>query len=115
MALTMFVCVLVQVGSGLFASDDIYTDGPLVHYLSHAGVDLATAIHTRMYWVVLGLIVTHVAALGWYALHHDPIALSMVHGRTRVGVAPITRHQWLRAAATAIGAVALVWLADRWL
>jgi cytochrome b len=114
MALTMFVCVLVQAGSGLFASDDIYTDGPFVHYLSDAGVDLATAIHTRMYWIVLGLIVTHVGALGWYALHHDPIALSMLHGRSRVGVAPITRQHWSRATATAIGAAALVWLADRW-
>jgi hypothetical protein len=110
MALTMFGCVLVQAGSGLFASDDIYTDGPLVHYLSKAGVDLATAIHTRMYWVVLGLIVTHVGALGWYALHDDPIALSMLHGRTHVGVEPITRHHWMRAATTAIGATALVCL-----
>jgi cytochrome b len=115
MALTMFVCVLVQAGSGLFASDDIYTDGPFVHYLSDAGVDLATAVHTRMYWVVLGLIVTHLSALGWYALHNNPIALSMLHGRSHVSVEPITLHHWSRAVATAIGVAALVWLADRWL
>ncbi len=115
MALTMFVCVLVQAGSGLFASDDIFTDGPFAHYLSDAGVDLATAVHTRMYWVVLGLIVTHVSALGWYTLHDNPIALSMLHGRSRMSVAPIAQHHWLRAAATAIGIATLVWLADRWL
>ena len=115
MALAMFVCVLAQASSGLFASDDIYTDGPLSHYLSDAGVDLATAIHTRLYWLVLALIVTHLSALGWYAWHHNPIALSMLHGRSSAGVASITHHYALRAFITALGAAALLWLADRWL
>jgi cytochrome b len=115
MAFAMFFCVLVQAGSGLFASDEIFTDGPFAHYLSDAGVGVATAIHTRLYWIVLGLAVIHVSALAWYALRSDSIALSMLHGRTRAGAAPITQQLWIRATATAIGAAAIVWLADRWL
>lgn len=114
MAIVMFVCVLVQVSSGLFASDDIYTDGPFSHYLSDAGVDLATGIHTRAYWLVLGLIITHLSALGWYTLHHNPIALSMLHGRSSASGASITQHHGLRAFVTAVGAAVLLWLADRW-
>ena len=114
MALAIFTAVCVQVGSGLFASDDIFTDGPFAHYLDDAGVDLATAIHTRMYWIVLTLIVVHLSAVGWYTWRRDPIAQSMLHGRAPLRVAPITRHYSLRAAMTAVGAAALLWAADRY-
>lgn len=114
MALAIFIAACAQVGSGLFASDDILTDGPFAHYLDDAGVDLATAIHTRTYWIVLALIAVHLGALAWYTWRGDPVALAMLHGRAQVRVAPITRHYWVRAAATAVGAAALLWAADRW-
>lgn len=113
MALALFGAVLIQAGTGLFSSDDILTDGPYAHLLSDDGVDLATFIHTRTFWLVLGLVAVHLIAVGWYAARRDPIALSMVHGRQTTTLAPIARHHWTRAAATALGAAALVWLAAR--
>ena len=114
MALTMFGAVLVQALSGLFSSDDILTDGPYAHLISGRGVDVATAIHTRTFWIVLVLIAIHVVAIGWYATRRDPIALSMLHGRQRSAVHGSKRHRWLHAAATVLGAALLIWIAARW-
>jgi len=114
MALMMFVAVLVQAGSGLFASDDITTDGPYTHLLSSAGVDLATAIHTRACWLVLGLASVHVIAIAWYALRRDPIALSMWTGRTATTLPEFADHQWIRALLTALAAGGVVWLGAHW-
>ncbi len=115
MALAMFGAVLIQALSGLFSSDDIMTDGPYARLLSSDGVDVATAIHTRTFWVVLGLVTVHLIAVGWYAARRDPIALSMLHGRQTTTLAAIAQHHWARATATTLGAVAIVWLAARWI
>jgi cytochrome b len=114
MAIALWMSVFVQVCTGPFASDDIITEGPFAHYLSDSGVDVATAIHTRVWWVIVALIATHLTALGWYAWRRDPIAASMWNGRSATPLAPIESHRMLRAALTAMGAAALVWAGARW-
>lgn len=114
MAIAMWLTVLVQVCTGPFSSDDIYNDGPFAHYLSDAGVDRATAIHTRVFWVLIALIATHLTALAWYGWRRDPVVLSMWNGRSCGELQPITRHYPLRALLTAAGAAAIVWAAIRW-
>jgi cytochrome b len=114
MAIAMFLAVAVQASSGLFASDDIVTDGPFAHLLSSSGVAVATWIHVRMCWVVLGLAATHVAALAWYALKGEPVARSMFDGLTVIPQRAILRHYWIRATFTALAAAAIVWLGSRW-
>jgi cytochrome b len=114
MALAMFGVVLLQAVTGLFSSDDILTDGPYAHLLESGGVDFATAIHTRAFWIVLVLIGVHLIAVGWYAARRDPIALSMLHGRQATTLAAIAQHRWLQAAATILGAAMLIWIAARW-
>jgi cytochrome b len=113
MALVMVFAVLLQAGSGLFASDDIVTDGPYAHLVSRAGVDLATAIHTRAYWLVLGLALVHVGAVAWYAARRDPIALSMLNGRTAAPIPALHDQPWMRALLTAFAAAAIVWFGAR--
>jgi cytochrome b len=114
MAIGMFLAMTVQACSGLFASDDIVTEGPFAHLLSSSGVAIATWIHVRMFWVVIGLAATHVAALAWYAWHGEPIARSMVSGLTVIPQRAILRHYWIRAIFTALAAAAIVWLGSRW-
>jgi cytochrome b len=115
MAIAMWSVVLVQVASGPFSSDDIFTDGPFAHYLSDSGVDIATTIHTRVYWAIIALIATHLLALAWYGLRRDAVASSMWTGRSVSGVQPIPGHLPLRAIMTAVVAAALVWAGARWL
>jgi cytochrome b len=115
LALAMWCVVAVQAGVGLFSSDDIFTDGPFAHYLDAAGVDTATAIHTRLFWVLIALIVMHLGALGWYTVKRDPLTLSMLNGRAQDSLPPLASHLAARAFATALGVAALIGAAAYWL
>lgn len=114
MAVAMFFTIAVQACSGLFTSDDIVTDGPYAHLLSSTGVGVATWIHVRVFWVVIGLAAIHVAALAWYAWRGEPIARSMINGLTVIPQRAILRHYWIRAIFTALAAAAIVWFGSRW-
>lgn len=57
-----------QVGSGLFANDDIAFDGPLYPLVSKATSDWLTSWHRTTMWVVIGLVSLHVLAILFYRL-----------------------------------------------
>jgi cytochrome b len=104
----LVLLVALQAGSGLFTTDDIFTDGPLVRHASRDTVALMSFIHHRAFWAVLGLIGVHLLAHVIYALRRDPTPLSMFTGRKPVAVPP-TRHLMWRGVLTAAAAAAAVW------
>jgi cytochrome b len=110
MAVALIAFVTIQAVSGLFASDDIVTDGPYARRVGAAGIDVANAFHTRVYVVIWALAAVHVAAVAWYRWRRDPIASSM--GAATAGAAP--RQRWLRAMLTLGAASAVVWIVARW-
>lgn len=110
MALALPLMVVVQAGAGLFTSDFIFTDGPLVRHVSAATVDLLSAVHHRAYWLVLGLIGLHLSAHAYYGARRDPLVLSMLTGRKRVPLPPARDRLglalvWLVVVAVASGLV----------
>jgi cytochrome b len=115
LALAVWWIVAAQAATGLFASDDIFTDGPFAHYLDAAGVDAATAVHTRLFWLVIALIAAHVGALAWYTFKRDPLTLAMLNGRAHDALPPVTSHYAARALVTALGVAALIGAAAYWL
>jgi cytochrome b len=64
--LAMLIVIGTQAGLGLFSSDDIAFDGPLARHVSDAVVDFATRWHLRLQWVVIGLVILHLAAIFWH-------------------------------------------------
>jgi cytochrome b len=109
LALGLWLLAAIQAGTGLFASDDIFTEGPFADRISDDGVDRATAVHVRVYWLVLAAIAGHVVAIAWYGVvRRDRLALAMFTGR-KAGPAVETRSRWLAAAATLAGAAAIVY------
>jgi cytochrome b len=59
----------VQVGTGLFADDEIANTGPLIRFVSGATSSALTSWHkTWGQWLVITLIVLHVAAIVFYLL-----------------------------------------------
>jgi len=68
MIAAMLVCLLVQAGSGLFASDDIFTEGPLMSWVSGPTSEWLTTIHKWNFELLLLLAGLHVAAVLFYAL-----------------------------------------------
>jgi cytochrome b len=59
--------LFAQVGSGLFADDEIATTGPLVRFVSGAASLQLTSYHKTVgQWVLLALVLLHVAAIAAY-------------------------------------------------
>jgi cytochrome b len=102
--LAFLVALLVQAGTGLFTSDSIDTDGPLVHLASDAQVSLASWIHVRMQWAIYALIVLHVAAIAAYRVFKgERLVGPMLTGWKRGLAAPSANDTWpLRLAGGAL-------------
>jgi cytochrome b len=66
MIVALLLCLLVQAGTGLFANDDIMTEGPLYDWVSKQTSDLLSRIHEINFYVLLVLVVLHVAAALYY-------------------------------------------------
>lgn len=71
-ALSVFALLVIlgaQVGSGLFADDEIANTGPLIKFVSGATSSTLTAWHkTFGQWTILALVALHVAAIAMYRL-----------------------------------------------
>ncbi len=66
--LAMLISLLVQTATGLFANDDIITEGPLYPWVSKATSDWLTHIHKLNQQVILFLVSVHVMAVLFYLI-----------------------------------------------
>lgn len=57
-----------QATTGLFATDDIMTQGPLFAHVSESTASLLTSWHKFNEWIIIGLIALHLLAVAWYAI-----------------------------------------------
>lgn len=83
-ALSVFALLAVlalQVGTGLFADDEIATTGPLISYVSGTTSLAFTKWHKGWgQWLIIGLVALHVAAIAVYALRRRNLVGPMVAG-----------------------------------
>lgn len=119
----MLLVLLVQVGSGLFADDEIAFMGPLAGWVSGDWVSEATAYHKNVgKFIVLSLVVLHLAAIAYYKLvKKQSLVQPMVVGDKVVSIpVPESRDDlrsrllalaiWLLCSASVYG---LLWFAER--
>jgi cytochrome b len=66
--LAMLISLLVQAGTGLFANDDILTEGPLYALVSKQTSDWLTGVHHLNQKVLLVLVLIHIAAVLFYLI-----------------------------------------------
>ena len=64
--IAMLLALLVQAGTGLFANDDIITEGPLFDWVSKATSDWLTKIHRLNQIAIIWLVCVHVLAILFY-------------------------------------------------
>ena len=108
--IALLASACLQAVSGLFASDDIDTDGPFAAHVSDSTVKLMTRVHHWNENVLLTLVCLHVAAvLLYWLLKHDNLIVPMFSGRKRVAQAHDVRFvsTWLAFALFAVCAVAV--------
>lgn len=66
MVTLLLTLVLIQVGTGLFATDDILVSGPMADRVSGHFSRLLTGLHKLNVNILIGAVVVHVAAIGYY-------------------------------------------------
>ncbi|RAU20175.1 cytochrome B [Paramagnetospirillum kuznetsovii] len=109
--LAMLALLLVQAGSGLFATDDIATDAPLAWMVSSAVTKRLSTLHRLGSWAVVALVAAHLAAIAFYRIKKGKnLVAPMIsgHGEPDLPCAPQRlASPWL-ALALAVAAAALV-------
>jgi len=83
--IALLLLLAVQVGTGLFAHDDLFNAGPFNAFVSSDTADWLTARHKQLFYVLLGFIVLHVLAVFFHVLikRHD-ILRAMITGWMRI-------------------------------
>jgi cytochrome b len=106
----LLASLATQAGTGLFASDDIATEGPLAARASAATVKLATRIHHYNEWVLVVLVTLHILAILYYAfVKREDLITAMVSGHKErpEPAAHSTNRVGLAVAIAAIAAAAV--------
>ena len=84
----LLTVLLAQVGSGLISDDEIASAGPLVRFVSSATTNLATNYHTNIgKWIIVGLVILHIAAIVFYLSRKQNLIKPMLHGNKELPMA----------------------------
>lgn len=91
MVLALLLLILGQGSLGLFTSDDIFVDGPLVFLASSDWVSFAGSLHRIGFWVIVGFVGLHIlAALFYVFVKRENLVRAMISGRKPVKQVPST-------------------------
>lgn len=112
MIFALLLLVLMQFISGLMTTDHIFTDGPLVRYVSSDTVSLATRWHKVGVDVLLIAVAVHVAAALWHSWRHHNVIMGMLHGKLRA--LPGQSAQPLKNSWSYFVLVVIFWLGFYW-
>lgn len=113
--LLMLTLLLVLAVTGLFATDDVMLEGPLVTLISKETSDLLTFIHGWSFDALLIAIVVHVMAVLFYlVIKRENLVIAMLTGKKHVAVVEDTSHKaplWLAIftlAVVVLGVLAMI-------
>ena len=103
--IAMLAVLLLQVASGLVNDDEISFQGPLYPFVSSRVAGLAHDFHEIGQWLVIGLVVLHIAAVLFYLLRkRQNLVGPMISGDKEMptAVAPSRDDLWSRLAAVVL-------------
>ena len=87
--LGMLLLLTIQVSTGLFATDDILSEGPLLHLVSSDTSAMLTGLHQRNAWLVAGIVALHLAALIAHRVwRREAMLRPMLTGKVDVAATP---------------------------
>jgi cytochrome b len=79
--LAMLASLFFQAGTGLFANDDIFIEGPLYTYVSKSTSDLLTRCHRINQDVIVALVAIHILAVLFYlVVKRENLIIPMLTG-----------------------------------
>ncbi len=80
MVIALLILISVQFVTGLFTTDDIYTEGPLYSLMDDNISDWLSWLHHNLFYGILGFVAIHVFAVIIHTFKGDAIISAMVHG-----------------------------------
>lgn len=106
--LALLAALLVQAGTGLFANDEIATEGPLSKLVSGATASLMTRIHSLNQNVIYALVALHLAAIAYYFFaKRENLVAPMITGDKRgISAEPAQDDALMRARAAVLALLA---------
>jgi cytochrome b len=114
--LAMLLVLCLQVGTGLFADDDISDAGPLAQYVERPARRFLTGLHDQSFNVLLALAALHVAAIAAYwVVRRQNLVWPMVTGAKRlpaVVAAPRLRRPVVAGVIFVVAACFAAWMAS---
>ncbi|MFC3681615.1 cytochrome b/b6 domain-containing protein [Bacterioplanoides pacificum] len=113
MVIALLLLALTQAATGLFANDDIFTEGPLASLISYDLSIEITRWHEALFNVILVAIGLHLAGVFFHQLvKKEKLIQAMIHGRKPAAPqTAITSQHWLRGLILAAAFAGLfVWL-----
>lgn len=93
----MLALLAAQVGTGLFADDEIANTGPLIKFVSGAASSQLTSWHKGFgQWLIIGSIVLHVGAIAFYLVRHKRnLVRPMIMGDKHLPAdVPVSADHW---------------------
>jgi cytochrome b len=109
--IAMLFALLIQAGTGLFANDDIVTEGPLFDWVSKATSDWLTRIHKLNQEVIIALVSIHVlAVLFYFFFKRENLVKPMITGVKHWSgdePQPATGGTWVAALIAGLAALAV--------
>jgi cytochrome b len=115
--LALIAVLAVQVGTGLVADDEIATTGPLNKFVSSATGLQATSWHKDWgQWLLIALVVLHIAAIVVYRLRGNNLVTPMVTGDKALPPdVPASQDRWWPNRALALAVLAVCFYAVSWI
>jgi len=111
----LLLVIMVQLGTGLFANDQIYSEGPFSDYVSERTQDLLTYIHEVNFYILLGLIGLHLAAIAFYQFKkHEPLVRAMITGQRELKSGERVQNPNVRFAGLIAFVIALLLAVGAW-
>lgn len=115
MIVALLALLAAQAATGLFANDDIFSEGPLAALVSKETSDALTAVHGLLFNVLLALVAAHVMAALYYVARGKNLIRAMVTGRkpretVPAGAAPKLVPAWRAVPVLAVAAAIVWWL-----
>jgi len=87
----LLAVLMLQVGTGLIADDEIANAGPLVKFVSSATSSLASGWHKNFgQWIIIGLVLLHLGAIAFYRIRRgrDLVGPMLSGDKTLAGNVP---------------------------
>jgi len=83
----LLVVLAAQVTTGLFANDGSFNEGPWARFVSDATSNRLSTLHYYNHWVIVALVVLHIAAIAFYLLaRREDLITPMLTG-DKIGIA----------------------------